>query len=48
MVRLFLMRTRVCSGFFQREQGCVQAASGENKVVFRLPLMRTRVRLDCF
>ena len=47
MLRLFLARTRVRSGYFWLEQGCDQAASGENKGVVRLRLVRTRVRSGC-
>ena len=42
------MRTRVCSGCFELEQGCGQAASVENKGVFRLLLERKRVCSGCF
>ena len=37
------MRKSVCSGYAWREQGCVQAASGENKGVLRL----LQVRIGC-
>ena len=48
MVRLLLVRTRVWSGCFLREQRCGQAAVGENKGAVRLLLARARVRSGCF
>ena len=36
------------SGYFWREQGCSQAASGKNKGAVMLLLVRTRVRSGCF
>ena len=48
VVRLLLVRTRVCSGCFWQERGCGQAASGENEGVFRLLLVRMKVCSGCF
>ena len=43
VVRLLLVKTREWSGCFWQEQGCGQAASGENEDAVRLFLARTRV-----